>query len=187
MDINQHYGLLLGLGENWEVTDVALDLPGNRVDIYVGYTKSSAVCPVCEKSVGVHDMPGERVWRHMDTMQFETRIHTRTPHADCPEHGVKVIGLPWASQSSRFTLMFETFAIEIIRSAGNVKDAQKILRLNWNQVHEIMRRAMERGLARRPEDEVAYVGMDEKSFLSGKAADSFASVTIDSRRLSEMR
>ena len=179
MNINQHYGLLLGLGEEWEVTDVALDLNRNRVDIYVGYTKSSAVCPVCGKSVGVHDMLGERVWRHLDTMQFETRIHARTPRSDCPEHGVKVIGLPWASKSSRFTLMFEAFAIEVIRSARNVKDAQKILRLNWNQVHEIMRRAVGRGLARRPENEVAYVGMDEKSFLSGKAAGSFVSVVTD--------
>ena len=105
MNINQHYGLLLGLGEEWEVTDVALDLNRNRVDIYVGYTKSSAVCPVCGKSVGVHDMLEERVWRHLDTMQFETRIHARIPRADCPEHGVKAIGLPWASKSSRFTLM----------------------------------------------------------------------------------
>ena len=66
--------------------------------------------------------------------------------------------------------MFEAFAIEVIRSARNVKDTQKRLRPNWNQMYEIMRRAVERRPAGRPEDEVASVGMDEKSFFSGKGA-----------------
>ena len=48
MDVNQHYAALLGLGDEWTVTDVALDVPGKRVDVYVEYVKKSAICPVCD-------------------------------------------------------------------------------------------------------------------------------------------
>lgn len=179
MNINEHYGLLLGLGEEWEVTDVVLDLPGKRVDIYVSYKERSAICPVCGRLVGVHDRQAERVWRHLDTMQFETRIHAETPRSDCPEHGVKVIELPWADKSSHFTLLFEAFALRVIKCARSVKDAQGILRLSWRQVHEIMRSAVRRGLERRPAEEISYVGMDEKSYLAGRGSGCFASVITD--------
>ena len=47
MNVNQHYAALLGLGEEWTVTNVALDVGGRRIDIYVGYAKKSAICPEC--------------------------------------------------------------------------------------------------------------------------------------------
>jgi hypothetical protein len=47
MDVNQHYATLLGLGDEWTVTNVALDVPGRRVDVYVEYAKKSAICLEC--------------------------------------------------------------------------------------------------------------------------------------------
>ena len=47
MDVNQHYAALLGLGDEWTVTNVALDVPGRRVDVYVEYAKKSAICLEC--------------------------------------------------------------------------------------------------------------------------------------------
>jgi len=79
MDVNQHYAALLGLGDEWTVTNVALDVPGKRVDVYVEYAQKSAICPVCGELAGLHDRLEERSWRHLDTMQFVTEIHARTP------------------------------------------------------------------------------------------------------------
>lgn len=179
MDVNQHYSLLLGLGEEWKVTDVVLDVSGRRVDVYVEYAKKSGICPECGELCGLHDRLAERTWRHLDTMQFETFVHARTPRALCPRHGARVIELPWATKGSRFTLLFEDFAIRVLKAAKSVKDAQGILRLSWYQVQSIMGAAVERGLARRTNDEVAFVGLDEKSFLRGKQADAFACVLTD--------
>ena len=101
-------------------------------------------------------------------MQIETHIHAGNPRSDCREQGVEVIGSPRASKNSGFTLRFKAFTIEVIRSARNVKDAQKIHRLNRNQMHEIMRRAMKCGFAGRPENKVASVGMVEKKLPFGE-------------------
>ena len=118
-------------------------------------------------------------------MQFITEIHARTPRVSCPRHGVKVIELPWASKSSRFTLLFEAFAVDVLKAAKSIKDAQGILRLSWHQTQQIMAAAVRRGMARRDADEVSFVGMDEKSFRRGKKADDFACVMtdIDGRRI----
>ena len=179
MDVNEHYSVLLGLGEEWMVSKVELDVAGRRVDIFVEYAKKAAVCPECGELAGLHDSLAERTWRHLDTMQFETVIHARTPRVSCPRHGAKVIEVPWASKHSRFTLLFEAFAIEVLKASRSVKDAQGLLRLSWYQVQSIMAAAVSRGLARRRGEEVAFVGMDEKSFLRGKKSESFASVMTD--------
>lgn len=177
--LNQHYAMLLGLGSEWKVSNVNLDLPGRKVDIYLEYASKEAICPECGVLAKVYDQQPERIWRHLDTMQFETLIHAKTPRVKCPDHKVRVIELPWATKSSHFTLMFEAFAIEVLKAARSIKDAQKLLRLSWWQTHEIMKAAVERGLARREAEEISFVGMDEKSFLKGKDAEAFVCIMTD--------
>jgi transposase len=63
--------------------------------------------------------------------------------------------------------MFEAFAIEVIGACDNITRAAGLLRLGWDAVQSIMARAVERGLARREEEAVPDVGMDEKSFRKG--------------------
>lgn len=183
--INRHYASLLGLGTEWRVAKVDLNVSAKRLDIYLEYAVGSAICPVCGRLGPVYDQQPERVWRHLDTMQFETLIHAKTPRVKCSDHKVKVIEIPWASKSSRFTLLFEAFAIDVLKAARSVKDARTLLRLSWWQTHEIMAAAVERGLARRDADEITFVGMDEKSFLRGMKSDSFACIMtdIDNRRV----
>lgn len=108
-----------------------------------------------------------RTWRHLDTMQFSTYLHSAPPRVKCKEHGVKSMALPWAGKNSRFTLLFEAFAIRVLQAARSVEDARKLLGLNWHQVNAIKQRAVERGLARRQEEDIPYLGMDEKSFRKG--------------------
>ena len=61
MAANQHYAALLGLGDEWTVTNVTLDVPGKRVDVYVEYAQKSAICPVCGELAGLHDRLEESV------------------------------------------------------------------------------------------------------------------------------
>jgi transposase len=64
---------------------------------------------------------------------------------------------------------FECFAILVLRSAKSQTRAASILGLSRGQVHDIMHRAVDRGLKRRNQDEeVPYLSLDEKGFLSHK-------------------
>jgi transposase len=167
-ELQKHYALLLGIGSPWEVKAVALKLAEKQVDIELGWQWGAAAkCPECGRACSIHDSAPERTWRHLDTMQFETLIRARAPRADCPEHGVKTMQVPWAAPQGRFTLLFERFAVDVLLACASVSQACELLGLGWEAAHEIMRRAVERGLERRELDQLKHLGMDEKSFKRG--------------------
>ena len=167
-ELQKHYALLLGIGSPWEVKDVALKLAEKKVEIELGWQWGSAAkCPECGRECSLHDSAPERTWRHLDTMQFITVIRARTPRANCPEHGVKTMTVPWAAPQGRFTLHFERFAVEVLLACANVQAGCALLGIGWETAHEIMKRAVTRGLERRQLDQLKHLGLDEKSFKRG--------------------
>ena len=167
-ELQKHYALLLGLGSPWEVKTVELKLQEKKVEIELGWQwGSDAQCPECGRDCSIHDSAPERTWRHLDTMPFTTLIRARTPRAECPVHGVKTMQVPWAVPQGRFTLLFERFAVDVRLACASVSQACDLLGIGWDAAHEIMRRAVARGLERRQMDQLAHLGMDEKSFKRG--------------------
>ena len=169
-ELQKHYALLLGVGSPWEVKNVELKLVEKKVELELSWQWGAAAkCPECGRECSIHDCAPERTWRHLDTMQFTTLIRARTPRADCPEHGVKTMQVPWAAPQGRFTLLFERFAVEVLRASGSISQACELLGINWQTAQEIMARAVERGLERRQLEELKHLGMDEKSFKRGQS------------------
>jgi len=166
--LSKHYAELLGLAEGWEVERVDLSLEESRVEIRLRRSTAAVVCPECSKECSIADHAAERTWRHLDTMQFETRLIATLPRAKCADCGVKTVAVPWSEKYSRFTLMFEAFAIRVIQAAANLKASAALLGLDWSSVQRIMERAVERGLLQRELDNVTRVGIDEKSFRRGQ-------------------
>ena len=109
------YQRVLGLTEPWSVERVDLDVGGRRVDVWVEHVPGvSWPCPQCQQSLAGYDHAEERIWRHLDTCQFETHLHARIPRVNCPEHGVVNVAVPWAEARSRFTLLMERWIIEVL-------------------------------------------------------------------------
>ena len=102
-------------------------------------------------------------------MQFKTLLHAAVPRVECPEHGVKQVKVPWAEPRSRFTLLFERLAIDVLLSTQNVKSAQAILRTGWEQTWNIVLRAVRRGQLRKEQLPIRHLGIDEKSFTKGQS------------------
>jgi transposase len=167
-ELQKHYALLLGISSPWEVKTVDLKLAEKKVEIELGWQWGSAAqCPECGRECSLHDSAPERTWRHLDTMQFITVIRARTPRANCPEHGVKTMTVPWAAPQGRFTLHFERFAVEVLLACANVQAGCELLGIGWETAHAIMKRAVARGLERRQLDQLKHLGLDEKSFKRG--------------------
>ena len=164
---SEHYQKLLGLPKTWEVEKVHMSIENKCVNIHVKYIGDTGVCPDCKSNCIIYDHQPSRIWRHLDTMQFRTYIHSSVPRVKCIEHGIHTMQAPWANKHSRFTLMFEAFAIDVIKSCRSQKDAATLLNINWHQVHNIMKTAVETGLERRNSEEIPWLGMDEKSFRKG--------------------
>lgn len=169
-ELQKHYALLLGVNSPWEVKTVDLKLGEKKVEIELGWQwGADAQCPECGRPCSIHDCAPERTWRHLDTMQFATLIRARTPRANCPEHGVRTMAVPWAAPQGRFTLLFERFALDVLLASASVSQACELLGIGWDTAQEIMRRAVERGLERRQLEGLRYLGMDEKSFKRGQS------------------
>ncbi|MCP5020128.1 MAG: ISL3 family transposase, partial [Ketobacter sp.] len=166
MQDRELYRQLLGLREPWKVSEVKVDMGGQKIDVYIQWPpEKEALCPKCGKSYPLYDHRDERRWRHLDTMQFETILHCRIPRVKCKDHGVKSIEVPWADEHSRFTALFERLAIDVLLACQNQTKAKEMLRLSWDEVHRIQDRGVKRGLERRSLEAVEYLGVDEKSFL----------------------
>lgn len=161
------YQHILGLQPPWHVERVELDMKAQRVSVYAVHRKDAAFsCPECGLQCPLHDHDEERSWRHLDTCQLQTQLHARIPRVRCNEHGVRQVRVPWSEPKSRFTLMFERFAIDVLLET-DVQGATGLLRISWDQAHHIMQRAVERGLARREHTDIKHMGVDEKAIAKG--------------------
>jgi transposase len=164
-ELHEHYEKLLGISDPWRVDRVDLDVRAARVDLYVIYRTDAPVqCPVCGVQCPRRDHSPPRSWRHLDTMQFQTILHASVPRAHCKEHGVHTIKTSWSERYSRFTMLFERFAIDVILACENIADAARLLRLSWDEMSLIQSKAVTRGLQRRTFRKIRYLGIDEKSF-----------------------
>jgi transposase len=167
MQDRQLYEQILGIEFPWRVERVQLDLEQGEVQVYLDHRPEATwKCVECGRPCALYDHQPERVWRHLDTCQYRTQLHACLPRTDCPDHGVKVVAVPWAQPQSRFTALFERLAIDWLRAASQQAVALR-LGLSWHEVHGIMQRAVRRGLARRRAEPIPQLGVDEKAYRRG--------------------
>ena len=162
------YHYLLNLEDPWIVKDVQIDVKDQQVDVWVEHGQGLQwTCPECGSKGALHDHAQERVWRHLDSCQFRTYLHARPPRVVCPEHGVRQVKLPWAERRSRFTLLFERFAIEVLGNT-HIQAGRRILGISWDEAWHLMDRAVQRGLGLKPKRIIAQLGVDEKHSGAGQ-------------------
>jgi transposase len=164
MQDHQLYQQILGLTAPWRVSHVELKLEEGEVHVWLEHEAGAEwCCPECGQRCPLYDHSKERTWRHLDTCQFQTLLHASVPRSECPEHGVRLVAVPWAEPHGHFTALFERLAIDWMQEAGRRAVARR-LELTWEQVDGIMQRAVRRGLTRRRQEVVSRMGVDEKSF-----------------------
>lgn len=164
MQDRQLYQQILGITLPWSVERVELALEQGEVRVFLEHAADAQwPCPECGRTCSLHDHERPRAWRHLDTCQYQTVLHASLPRTECPDHGVKVVRVPWAEPHSRFTVLFERLVIDWLLAASQSAVAQR-MDLSWDEVHGIMDRAVKRGLARREAEPVPRLGVDEKAF-----------------------
>ena len=159
---------LLGLETPWIIESMEAKIIEKEIIIKVIYPSITyAKCPECGELCPQYDHPNIRKWRHLDTMQFKTIIESSVPRINCKNHGILTIEIPWAQSNSRFTELFERFAIDVLLSCKANSQACKLLEISWDEMQHIKEKAVNRGLEKRKLECIEYLGVDEKSFLKG--------------------
>jgi transposase len=172
------YTQILGINTPWEVMKVDLKIETEEIEIEIDYQSPKGRCPECGCECSIYDHREIRSWRHLDSCQMKTFIKSRIPRINCKDHGVKTIDIPWAESLSRTTLLFERFAIDLLLASKNQTKISEILRINFDTLHHIMKKAVKRGLEQRADEDIQYIGIDEKSMKKGHK---YISVLSDSK------
>lgn len=170
MQDKELYQHLLGLDSPWSVSEVTLNMEEQQIDVCVEHPSGTKFCcPECGRSLACYDHVRDRQWRHLDSCQFKTILHAAVPRVQCPEHGVKQVRVPWAEKQSRFTILFERLAIDVLLATQTVTGAMSILRTNWDQTWNLLQRAVRRGQDRKEDKPLPRIGIDEKAFSKGQS------------------
>ena len=163
----QLYQQILGDTTPWRVAAVRLDAGVQTIEIEMALKEGVLWgCPECGGAMHMHDQE-QRRWRHLDTCQFKTFVVADAPRVNCPAHGKVTVKVPWAEPRGRFTALFERFAIDVML-ACSTSQASNLLRVSWDEADGIKQRAVARGLARRQDDPVHRVCVDEKAVGRGQ-------------------
>ena len=161
----------MGLNDTWEVTEAwfeEVEGGADELHVRVARVRGKAVpCPECGRRCGVHDTR-ERTWRHLDIWQFRTYVHCAVPRADCPEHGVRTVLMPWEVRpNSHFTALFEAQVLAACMRGATVKSVAASLGESDRRLWDMLNRAVDQARDGADYSAVTRVGIDETSRARG--------------------
>ena len=89
-------------------------------------------------------------------------------YGDWGQVTVEELVVPWAERYSRVTsLMTGFFVIKLLQACPSTQGECNLTRLSCSRVNAIMLSAVQRGMLRRTEEEISYLGIEQRSSQKG--------------------
>lgn len=167
----------LQLEEPWYVEGAEFDSEKSEIHIHVGIrAKASIPCPRCGATTKRYGYePEERLWRHADCLFYPCYVHCRRPKVLCDKCGVVQVNAPFERKNSRFTLMFEGYAMLIMADVPRAK-AARLLRCDEKSLASILFFWVHDAVEKTSLSDVSSIAIDETSFKRGH---NYVTVAID--------
>jgi len=156
----------LRLEAPWHVKKVQFNEAEGSIRVHVDFKRGSVfACPRCGRQAKAYDTT-EKVWRHLNFMQYACYLVVRVPRIDCPDDGVLQVEVPWARPAADFTYLFESLAMMLCREMP-ANRVSRILGVDDNKLWRMMGHYTD--AAKRLEDYggVSRIGIDETSRRKG--------------------
>jgi transposase len=156
----------LKLESPWKITKVDLDTEQGKITIWIDFSEGSLFrCSRCGNEATAYDTK-EKVWRHLNFFQYECYLVVRVPRTDCKEDGALQVEVPWARQSTDWTLLFESLAMVLCREMP-VNKVSKILGVDDNKLWRMMTHYTDAARQLSDYSGVSAIGADETSKAKG--------------------
>jgi transposase len=161
------FQLALGLVPPWMVVDAKFDADKKRLDIEIDFkTGGRFACPECGKAdCAVHDTV-KKTWRHLNFFQHQAFLHARVPRIECPDHGVRLVTVPWARPGSGFTLLFEAFVMTLVKGMP-VAAAARLVGEHDTRLWRVIQHYVDDAVARMDLADLRRVAIDETAAKRG--------------------
>lgn len=162
MRVTAAFSRLLALPGVW-VRQVGFE--ADRVVVSVALRRWRLVCPDCGHATWSRydTRPVDSTWRHLDLGVWRLEVRARLRRLDCPTHGVRVEGVPFARAGSRFTRDFEDL-VGFLATTADKTTICRLVRIDWGTVGRIVTRVMDDHLDPARLAELFEIGVDEVSW-----------------------
>jgi transposase len=137
----------------------------DRVVVWVALRRRRLHCPLCSYSTRHrHNRQSvESVWRHLDLGVWRLEIRAKLRRLRCPEHGVRVEGVPFARHRSGFTRDFERL-VAWLATRTDKSTIRRLARIDWDTVGRIIGRVCADELDDERLHNLFEIGIDEVSW-----------------------
>ena len=178
MDTANLFTAALQLQEPWYVTKVEFtpspeDVAKLELHIHISFRRGAYFNVTNEDGELLLDENGkprrftahdsvERTWRHLDFFQHKTYIHARVPRVSTEDGGCLSVSVPWARKYSGFTLLFESWVVELAKNVP-VAVIGKLVHEHDTRIWRILRYYIDEARSRVDASDVTAIGMDETS------------------------
>jgi len=162
MRVNAGFSRLLRLDGIW-VRSVRFN--EDRVTVHLALRRRRLCCPLCGFSTPHrHNLQQvESVWRHLDLGVWRLELRAQLRRLECPEHGVRVEGVPFARHASGFTRDFEQL-VAWLATRTDKSTIRRMVRIDWDTVGRIISRVCGDQLDPDRLHNLFEIGIDEVSW-----------------------
>lgn len=139
-----------------------------RVVVGVALRRRRLVCPCCDYSTRAREgvQRHQSRWRHLDLGVWRLEIRATLRVLRCPEHGVRVEGVPFARPNARFTRDFEDL-VAWLACKTDTTAITRLTRIDWQTVGRIVERVCDDQLDESRLDGLFEIGIDEIAWRGG--------------------
>ena len=137
----------------------------DRVVVWVALRRRRLHCPLCSYSTRHrHNLQREEsVWRHLDLGVWRLEVRAKLRRFECPAHGVRVEGVPFARHRCRFTRDFEQL-VAWLATRTDKTTITRMVRIDWDTVGRIISRVCADELDPDRLQNLFEIGIDEVSW-----------------------
>jgi transposase len=162
MRVNAGFSRLLRLDGIW-VRSVRFN--DDRVTVHLALRRRRLCCPLCSYSTPHrHNRQNvESIWRHLDLGVWRLELRAQLRRLECPEHGVRVEGVPFARHASGFSRDFEQL-VAWLATRTDKTTIKRMVRVDWDTVGRIIARVCADELDPDRLHNLFEIGIDEVSW-----------------------
>ncbi len=158
MRVNAGFSRLLRLDGIW-VRGVRFG--SDRVVVSVALRRRRLRCPLCSFSTSHRHnrQQVESTWRHLDLGVWRLELRAQLRRLSCPEHGVRVEGVPFARHGAGFTRDFEQL-VAWLATKTDKTTITRLVRVDWGTVGRIIARVCDDELDRDRLENLFEIGVE---------------------------
>ena len=161
---------LLGLGDNWEITELEFVQDSGKVRLRITERTSLLSQQRCSDDGGevcTYDHGREREWRHLNIFEHKCYIQARLPRMRCRTCGkIFQVKAPWEGLSMHFTAAFESMSLLLMREMP-VKKAAEFIQETDTRLWRMLARHVTKAYQQLDFSETTCIGVDELACRKG--------------------